>query len=108
MSIVNTIGIGAAYCGSSGSEMLFLISTTRDATKSNSTRMDQLTWSSTTEDRIDEVPPRLSRPFDLTSFNHSITAVGFQNRLYLRYLHRNALTGNKMYTAPLYVYVRGN
>jgi len=86
--VKDAIGTGVARCG----DRLFLVITdaTKLATQESGTVMRQLEKSTTTLDSwvIRNPPPR---PAEWTVSNHSITLVAFNNRLYLRYLDRDAL-----------------
>jgi hypothetical protein len=107
--IKNTIGTGVACCGPIGDEKLFIVITTTTMGKAeqHDTIMSQLTNSTDDKDVWDAMA-NPARPTEFSDSNHSITMVGFKNRLYLRYLNMKALRGRKIYTAPLYVYVRDN
>ncbi len=103
--------IGTAMGGATGNDKdeLFSVITTRRR-ENNSwlfeagmSQLTQLTNTGPSWDVLDTVP---QRPSEWTSVPHSIAAVAFQNRLYLRYLHRNAMYGESLVGAPLYVYVK--
>jgi hypothetical protein len=105
----NAIGIGAASITS----RLFTIFMTRErkngswSQRARMSRLNELTTTGPTWYEFDQ--PGFQIRDDLwsewTSNPHSIGVVGFQGRLYLRYLHREALHSPNVVSAPLYVYV---
>ena len=101
--IANAIGTGATCVG----EKLITVFTNREGaanrqTKGKMSRLIQATPDG--DDWTTDELTGLSKP-DWTIDPHGITIVSFQNRLYLRYLHRDALQPGKQHIAPIYVYV---
>lgn len=101
----DAIGVGAARCG----DKLFVLTTqsTSLATDIHPTIIHKLISSTTTKDDWVPVDKKPDRPADWTISNHSITLVGFQNRVYLRYLHRDAMRQDsvKKPLGALYLYI---
>jgi|SRR5271156_1713111 hypothetical protein len=99
--VKDAIGTGVAHCR----DELFTVITN----STGGTVIHELTRSTSTEDDWYEITKTPARPAKWTSSNHSITLVGFNNRLYLRYLHRDALRWDlaKKGTPPgsLHVYI---
>ena len=106
--LVNAIGTGVASC----SNRLFAFLTTR--VEENGAYWDQKlilkplvqdaefpTWGAGIAPEVSDKEPW----YEWTIKPHSICMVGFKNRLYLRYLHRNAMH-NEQIGAPLFVFVR--
>lgn len=101
--IANAIGTGATCVG----KKLITVFTSREgaANRQSKGKMSRLERDTPEGDdwTTDELTG-LTKP-DWTIDPHGITIVSFQNRLYLRYLHRDALQPGKQDIAPLYVYV---
>ncbi len=101
----NAIGTGAAFCD----DTLFMVVTKQTGGPARTLKKGMWTISKNdirnTSDTWEKgsLAPELS--IDWTSNPHSIALVGFNGRLYLRYLHRNAMYG-RVVGAPLFVYVR--
>ena len=103
----NAIGAGATTCGST----MFKVFRTREWTGNSwglESLMAQLNKATDTTS-WDESAFRYQTDDQWgkwTSTPHSMAVVGFQDRLYLRSLHRNALYGENVTSAPMFVYVR--
>jgi hypothetical protein len=108
----NSVGIGADVCGQS----IFLVVQNREEDAPDKWTCASTTWriprelvtdSSITFDK--KSGPAL--PLNWCGMQHSLTLVGFKNRLHLRCLHRNAMYGasisevEKDRGAPLFVYI---
>jgi hypothetical protein len=103
--VKDAIGTGVARCG----DKLFVLTTqsTALAADVHATLVYKLTHSTTTKDDWDQIQKTPDRPTDWTISNHSITLVGFQNRVYLRYLYRDPMRRGsvKEPLGALYLYI---
>lgn len=102
--VANAIGTGMAFCD----KTLFTMVTNR--TGGPSWQFEQVMWgaahsgiTSTSDAWSKSSAPSLRA--DWTSTPHSISLVSFRTRLYLRALHKTAMSG-EVVGAPLFVYVR--
>lgn len=100
--IAHAIGTGATCVG----DELITVFTSREAgaTRQTTGKMSRLRRATPHGDDWMTNDSGPTRP-DWTIDPHGITAVSFQKRLYLRYLHRDALQPGNQAIAPLYVYV---
>ena len=98
-------GTGATRCG----DNVFVVITdsTAFATDIHPTVIHKLIRSTSTKDDWVPIDTKPDRPADWTVSNHSITLVSFKNRLYLRYLHRDAMRRDpvKEPLGALYLYI---
>lgn len=102
--VANAIGTGMAFCD----KTLFTMVTNR--TGGPSWQFEQVMWVAEQSGitSTSDAWSKLSAPSlraDWTSTPHSISLVGFRKRLYLRALHKTAMSG-EVVGAPLLVYVR--